>query len=41
MGMNLAAGLEAMGVDGAGMWAGRDKAPFRMMIGLPPVVQAP
>lgn len=38
MGMNLAAGLQAMGVDAAGHFAGRDKAPFRMMIGLPPAV---
>lgn len=40
MGMNLAAGLQAMGVDAAGHFAGRDKAPFRMMIGLPPALGA-
>lgn len=38
MGMNLAAGLQAMGVDAAGHFAGRDKAPFRMMIGLSPAL---
>lgn len=36
LGMNLAGGLQAMGVEGAGHWAGRDKAPFRMLVGLPP-----
>ena len=35
LGMNLAGGLQAMGVDGAGHFAGRDKAPFRMLVGLP------
>eukprot|EP00438_Fugacium_kawagutii_P025737 Skav221033 [mRNA] locus=scaffold1448:102159:115189:+ [translate_table: standard] len=37
LGMNLAGGLQAMGIDAAGAWAGRDKAPFRMMVGLPPM----
>lgn len=36
LGMNLAGGLQALGVEGAGHWAGRDKAPFRMLVGLPP-----
>lgn len=39
IGMNLAGGLQAMGLEGAGAFAGRDKAPFRMMIGLPQAQQ--
>mmetsp|Transcript_30689 Transcript_30689/g.70885 ORF Transcript_30689/g.70885 Transcript_30689/m.70885 type:complete len:508 (-) Transcript_30689:89-1612(-) len=35
IGMNLAGGLAAAGFGGAEMYAGRDKAPFRMSIGLP------
>ena len=35
LGMNLAGALGAMGVDQANHFAGRDKAPFRMCIGLP------
>ena len=35
--MNLAGALGAMGVDAANAYAGRDKAPFRMCVGLPPL----
>eukprot|EP00913_Durusdinium_trenchii_P009720 g9132.t2 len=37
LGMNLAGALGAMGVDAANAYAGRDKAPFRMCVGLPPL----
>ena len=37
LGMNLAGALGAMGVESANAYAGRDKAPFRMCIGLPPL----
>ena len=36
LGMNLAGALGAMGVTQANAFAGRDRAPFRMCIGLPP-----
>jgi hypothetical protein len=36
IGMNLGAALQGMGVQEAGHFAGRDKAPFRIRIGLPP-----
>eukprot|EP00439_Symbiodinium_sp_Y106_P032552 s2870_g3.t3 len=39
IGMNLAGGLQALGLEGAGAFSGRDKAPFRMMIGLPQAQQ--